>query len=75
MGHSAYNDRELALDALGCAKAERHRRPGLLHHSDRGSVYASGDYRGALRDAASYRRGPRAGAHWDYYGVCYADHH
>jgi hypothetical protein len=27
------------------------------------------------RDAASYRRGPRAGAHWDYYGVCYADHH
>jgi hypothetical protein len=27
------------------------------------------------RDAASYRRGPQAGSHWGYYGVCYADHH
>lgn len=27
------------------------------------------------RDAGSYHRGPQAGAHWGYFGVCYADHH
>ena len=42
---SANNDTPLALDAL--ARATRSRMPqlGLVHHSDRGSVYASGDYR------------------------------
>ncbi len=26
-----------------------------------------------MRDAASYSRPPAAGAHWRYYGICYAD--
>ncbi len=44
------NDRLLALEALN--QAVRARRPcvGLVHHSDRGSPYASEDYRHALRD-------------------------
>ena len=35
---SGCNDRQLALDALDCATTTRHPCPGLLHHSDRGSV-------------------------------------
>jgi putative transposase len=32
---------ELALDALGMALTRRRPRPGLVHHSDRGSQYTS----------------------------------
>ena len=46
---SENNDTSLALDALGKALRARRPRPGLLHHSDRGSPYASDDYRAALR--------------------------
>ena len=42
-------DRHLALAALDMALANRGPRPGLIHHSDRGSTYASRDYRRALR--------------------------
>jgi putative transposase len=45
---SARLSRQLALDALTMAVAQRHPLPGLIHHSDRGSQYASGDYRKAL---------------------------
>jgi putative transposase len=38
----------LALEALGMAVARRRPRPGLVHHSDRGSQYASVEYRGIL---------------------------
>lgn len=62
---SAHNDRELALDALGCAMASRHPRPGLLHHSDRGSVYASGDYRSALSTSSMVASMSRKGDCWD----------
>ena len=40
--------RELALDALDMALVRRRPRHGLLHHSDRGSQYASGDYQAVL---------------------------
>jgi transposase InsO family protein len=40
--------KELALDALGMAVAIRQPGPGLIHHSDRGSQYASEAYRSAL---------------------------
>jgi putative transposase len=45
---SATNDRTLALAALD--RALVHRRPpaGLLHHTDRGSPYASDDYQAVL---------------------------
>jgi transposase InsO family protein len=43
--------RELTLHAFTMALGRRRPPPGLLHHSDRGSQYASGDYRRALRRA------------------------
>ena len=39
---------DLALAALRMALADRRPAPGLLHHSDRGSQYASGAYRAVL---------------------------
>jgi len=41
----------LVLDALQMAVAGRRPGPGLLHHSDRGSQYASADFQTALRGA------------------------
>lgn len=43
--------KELVLDALQMAVAGRRPGPGLLHHSDRGSQYASADFQTALRGA------------------------
>lgn len=37
-------DTRLTLGALEMALASRHPGPGLIHHSDRGVQYASGDY-------------------------------
>jgi len=45
---SATNDTDLALRALHEALRARRPRAGLVHHTDRGSPYASGDYRGVL---------------------------
>ncbi len=45
---SATNDRELALHALDQALRARRPRRGLVHHTDRGSPYASDDYRRVL---------------------------
>lgn len=41
-------DRQLCLDALNMAAQSRRPAPGLVHHSDRGSQYASTEYRQAL---------------------------
>src|SRR5262249_18622278 len=62
---SATNDRALALDAL--QQALRARRPlaGLLHHSDRGSPYASDDYRKALGRHGIVASISRTGDCWD----------
>jgi putative transposase len=45
---SAVNDRALALATLDRALEYRRPPPGLLHHTDRGSPYASDAYRSAL---------------------------
>jgi putative transposase len=45
---SAVNDRHLALAALTTALTRRCPETGLLHHSDRGSTYASEDYQDRL---------------------------
>ena len=42
------NDRQLAIAALGMAYFQRRPARGLMHHSDRGSVYCSRDYRKLL---------------------------
>jgi len=47
---SAANDRQLVLDALHHALRSRRPAPGLMHHTDRGSPYASDEYRQALLD-------------------------
>ncbi len=41
---------DLTLAALRMALARRTIQPGLVHHSDRGSQYASNDYTGLLKD-------------------------
>jgi transposase InsO family protein len=45
---SAINDRHLTLNALERALRRRCPAAGLLHHSDRGSTYASADYQDVL---------------------------
>lgn len=62
---SANNDRFLALDALRAALVARRPPPGLLHHSDRGSPYASDDYRRELRRAGIVASMSRKGDCWD----------
>jgi transposase InsO family protein len=62
---SENNDTSLALDALGKALRARRPRPGLLHHSDRGSPYASDDYRAALRAHQVCPSMSRKGDCWD----------
>jgi putative transposase len=41
---------ELTMRALRMALAHRSPAPGLVHHSDRGVQYASGEYTGLLKD-------------------------
>ena len=62
---SDQNDRLLALDALGHALRARRPRRGLLHHSDRGSPYASDDYRAVLRNRGIVASMSRTGDCWD----------
>ena len=45
---SRYNDTALTLKALDQAIAIRQPPAGLIHHSDHGSNYTSGEYRGRL---------------------------
>ena len=62
---SANNDRALAISALDRAVAARTPRAGLVHHSDRGSVYASRDYGDALTDLGAIKSMSNKGDCWD----------
>lgn len=62
---SAVNDRQLALDALGRALRSRRPPPGLVHHTDRGSPYASDEYRQALADSGIVASMSRTGDCYD----------
>jgi transposase InsO family protein len=57
--------RELALRALDMAVRNRRPLPGLVHHSDRGSQYASGDYQDALKAHGMTCSMSRKGDCWD----------
>ena len=59
------NDRALALAALDRALRARHPARGLVHHSDRGSPYASDDYRAALRERGIVASMSGRGDCWD----------
>jgi putative transposase len=56
---------ELTLTALRMALAERGSPPGLIHHSDRGSQYASNDYTGLLHENGIAISMSRKGNPWD----------
>jgi transposase InsO family protein len=63
---SETNDTALALRALERAVRMRRRRLiGLLHHTDRGSPYASDDYRAALAGLGIVQSMSRTGDCWD----------
>ena len=46
---STVNDRHLVMRSLASALVRRRPEQGLLHHTDRGSPYASEDYRALLK--------------------------
>src|SRR5438309_7771590 len=56
---------ELTLDALRMALSRRVIGPGLVHHSDRGSQYASGDYTSLLQENGAQISMSRKGNPWD----------
>jgi transposase InsO family protein len=57
--------RQLALDALKTALLRRQPPRGLIHHSDRGSQYASSDYRRLLKANGIVCSMSRRGNCWD----------
>lgn len=58
-------ERSLVLSALEMALRARQPPPGLLHHSDRGSQYASLDYQARLQQAGCACSMSRRGNCWD----------
>ena len=58
-------ERKLVLDALGMALRERQPAAGLLHHSDRGSQYASREYQHLLGAHGIVSSMSRSGNCWD----------
>jgi len=56
---------ELTLAALQMALSHRAIRPGLVHHSDRGSQYASTDYTNLLKAHGIQISMSRKGNPWD----------
>jgi len=55
----------LPLAALCMAIANRHPQPGLVHHSDQGSQYASAAYVGCLESIQAVPSMSRAGRPWE----------
>lgn len=58
-------EQPLVNQALAMALASRRPAPGLLHHSDRGSQYASGEYQQLLDQQGIERSMSRKGNCWD----------
>ncbi len=58
-------DRALVIEALRVAIGRRMPDAGLVHHSDRGSQYASGDYQKALDELGVVCSMSRKGNCWD----------
>jgi transposase InsO family protein len=56
---------ELTIAALTMAIQRRRPAAGLVHHSDRGSQYAAGDYRDILQGVAIVQSMSRKGNCWD----------
>jgi transposase InsO family protein len=58
-------DRHLVINALRMAITHRTLAPGLIHHSDRGSQYASADFQALLRTHGIRCSMSRKGNCWD----------
>jgi putative transposase len=58
-------ERSLTRRALEMAIGQRQPAPGLIHHSDRGSQYACGDYQTLLRQEGMRCSMSRKGDPWD----------
>jgi putative transposase len=58
-------ERSLVIDALEHALNRRQPRSGLLHHSDRGSQYASSEYQALLAQSEITPSMSRKGNCWD----------
>lgn len=58
-------EEQLTLAALKMALSRRSVQPGLVHHSDRGSQYASGDYTRLLKENGIGVSMSRKGNPWD----------
>lgn len=56
---------DLTLTALRMALARRQLEPGLVHHSDRGSQYASSEYTELLKEHGIAISMSRKGNPWD----------
>ena len=59
------NDEALTLAALQVAIDQRQPEPGLMHHSDRGTTYASGEYQDRLAKHGFVCSMSRKGNCWD----------
>lgn len=62
---SEHNDEALTLAALQMAIDQRQPEPGLVHHSDRGTTYASGSYQDELAKHGFVCSMSRKGNCWD----------
>jgi putative transposase len=62
---SDHNDEALTLAALAMALDHRRPAPGLLHHSDQGTTYASGTYQDELEQNDIICSMSRKGNCWD----------
>jgi len=62
---SSRNDRHLVLGALQQALVMRQPKPGLVHHSDRGSTYAAYEYQTQLAAVEAVCSMSRKGDCWD----------
>jgi len=62
---SEHNDEALTLSALEMALDQRRPRAGLVHHSDRGTTYASGEYQDVLARNGLACSMSRKGDCWD----------
>lgn len=57
--------RKLVMNALRMARFRRKPKPGVLHHSDRGSQYCSGDYQALLAKYGMVASMSHKGNCWD----------
>jgi putative transposase len=62
---SERNDEALTLSALHMALDQRQPEPGLIHHTDRGTTYASGTYQDVLSQHGIVCSMSRKGNCWD----------